>query len=120
MGALLYNSTLILERKKLVLTEKLILLSTTILFQGIFVILLQASKVLLVSSIKNVRSWKLQNWGRAKDRNYMRAFQRSCRPLYIGYENHFRFTRNCVLNFLWRVYRVTFRVTFLLRNFSKS
>jgi len=116
-GSILCNSTLILERKSLVLTEKLVLIIGTLLFQGTLVILLQASKVILVSSIKNIRSWENGTWGKRKDRNYMKAFQKSCRPFYIGYENYFRFTRKCVFIFLWRVYRVTFRVNFVLSKF---
>lgn len=113
-GAILCNSTLILEWKNLVLTEKVILLSGTMLFQGTWVVMLQALKVVLVSAIKNINSWNNKNWGKRKDKTYMAAFQKSCRPFQIGYENHFRITRNSVINFLWRIYRVTFWVNFVL------
>ncbi len=115
LGTVVCNSTLFRGNLNLVFTQNLILILTTVFLQALWVVVLYASKVAIVSSMKNIMSWRNGNWGKRKDRQYMAAFRKSCRPFQIGYKNHFRISRNCVLNFLWRVYRITFRTNFIFK-----
>ncbi len=90
----------------------------SILFQVVWIVSLQATKVALVSSQKNISSCKMCKDAKRKDRSYIKDFQRSCRPIQIGYQDYLKFGKTSVLNFLLTVNRLTFRMNVLLSSFG--
>lgn len=83
---------------------------------------LHGAAIMYINSKKTIESWKSNGewWGSRSNQAIMRKFKKSCRPMKVGYKNHFTYKRNSILNYLRVLYRGTFRALCTLKSSNVS
>lgn len=90
------------------------LITFNLLIITVYSLVLQLGCMFCIGSIRMLRSWKRHKWSECKfECRVMKAFQRSCRPILLSWENYFVLGRLSLVIYGRGVVRGTFRALVL-------
>jgi len=103
------NFVLIRFWSQLHIGSKAILLSSSVLATGFWVVMLEYGKLLFTKGKRVLGSWKGNKWGSVRENREMRRFIWSCQPITFSYGRQYVIKRVHLLLFLRGVTRGTFK-----------
>lgn len=110
MNSIFVNFALIRYWGCLELLTKLTLIFLNISNVTFYYLMLQLGCLFYVGAAKMLRSWKHHKWSQSKfECHVMKAFQRSCRPILLSWENNFVLGRLSIFIYGRSVVKGTFR-----------